>query len=326
MNGDILRWNPKTFPLKVFIDFNNTSQYPDYYNLMITKAFNNWEKSSGFLSFNFVTNKNNADIVIDLKGAPESGCNEAGCKYVIAHTEPIIKKHLLKKMIITIYDKDASGAFFSDKELYNTVLHEIGHSLGIMGHSYSTSDLMYMVNEVAATKSPYFVAYKSDLQYISDADINTLKLLYNIAPTVTNTHIEDVNIKNLIYPEVILGNMNMRGYEKLREAKNYIAEAPNVYIGYIDLAIAYNDVGDFKRALDAFNKALDLCKDNHEKFIVYYNIAALHLNNNKLNDALVYAEQAKALEQNEDILELISNIEHAINTNSKPFWSGWSRK
>ena len=99
-NGDIIRWNPKTFPLKVYIDYNNSDKYPDYYNVVFTRAFNQWHLSVNFLSFDFTTSPDNADIVINLKGTPNTGCQEAGCKYVLAHTEPVIKKHILKKMII----------------------------------------------------------------------------------------------------------------------------------------------------------------------------------------------------------------------------------
>ena len=325
-NGEIIRWNPKTFPLKVYVDYNSTTKYPEYYNWTITRAFNKWHESVDFISFNFVTNQDNADIIIDLKGTPDTGCEESGCKYVLAHTEPVIKRKLLKKMIITVYDKDATGAFFSDRELYNTVLHEIGHALGIMGHSYSTDDLMYLENKVSSNPRTVFIQSHSTTQLISKKDISTLKLLYNIVPTITNTPISEINTKNLLYPEVVLGNMKYRSSQKLREARNYIREAPDIPNGYIDLAVAYDELGQFKKAESAFQEALARAKTQDDQYLIYYNFATLYLNHDMPTEALQYARQAQNIKQSEDILDLIGNIEHALNTNSKPFWQDWSKK
>lgn len=320
-NGEIIRWNPKTFPLKVYISNENNENYPDYYNSEVLKAFGQWTASSGFIPFTFINSEKAAQIILRFKKSPTTNCSDNKCKYVIAHTNPVIKKRYLKQMIITIYDRDANGSFFSDKELFSTVLHEIGHALGIMGHSYSTDDLMYMANRTNSKENVLFVKYRSDFQYISPQDINTLKLLYNLAPTISNTSIEDFNIESLIYPPIVLGSSNKMGLQKLKEAKDYIEQAPNLPNGYIDMAIAYDDLGDFDKALDSFQKAFNLAKEDNDKYIILYNIAAMYLNNNKPDSALGYAKQAQAIDNNEDIADLLSNIEHAISTKSKPFWT-----
>ena len=87
-------------------------------------------------------------------------------------------------MTIILYSKDPFGNFFSDKELYNTILHEIGHALGIMGHSYSSEDLMYMATD---NDSNFYAPYRSSFQYLSSKDINTIKLLYKMFPDISNT-------------------------------------------------------------------------------------------------------------------------------------------
>ena len=315
---DIIRWNPKTFPLKVFVSSTIDKSYPEYYNTEVTRAFGQWAASSGFIAFDFIDNPNAADIVVNFQELPKDNCSENGCKYIIAHTVPTIKKNILKQMTITVYDRDANGSFFSDKELYNTVLHEIGHALGIMGHSYSTDDLMYMTNENSA--NPLFVRYRSDFQYISIKDVSTLRLLYNIVPTISNTPVSEFNTQNLIYPPIIFGNTKNLSKQKLKEAKNYIEQAPNIPNGYIDLAIAYDDLGQFEKALEAFQKAFNLAKTNSDKYIVLYNLAAMYLNNNNPETALSYAKQAQQINRSEEIAELIGNIEHAINTKTAPFW------
>ena len=320
LNSDIIRWNPKTFPLKVYISSKGTNTYPEYYSTEVVRAFSQWTASSGFVSFKIADKEANSQIVVHYKNSPATSCEGANCKYIVAHTDPVIKGGLLKKMIITIYDRDANGSFFSDKELYSTVLHEIGHALGIMGHSYSTDDLMYMSNQVNSDSNRLFIKHRSAFQYISLKDISTLKLLYNIVPTISNTHISEFNTKNLIYAPIMLGTAKEMSSQHLKEAQAYVEQAPNLPAGYIDMAIAYDELGQFDKALDAFQKAYNLAKENNDKFIVMYNISVMYLNNNKPESALNYAKQAQKIDDNEDIQELLGNIDHALNTKTKPFW------
>ena len=222
------------------------------------------------ISFKFINNADKADIIVKFKKLPASSCKENGCKYVVAHTTPTIKGDILKNMTITLYDKASNGSFFSDKELYNTILHETGHALGIMGHSYSTDDLMYMSSELNSSQNKLFIKYRSDFQYISLQDVSTLKLLYNLVPDITNTPVSEINTVNMLYPPVVLGNMKVMSNRKLAEAKSYISKAPNLPNGYIDMGIAYDELGNFDKALEAFQKAFNLSKSPEEKYIVLY--------------------------------------------------------
>lgn len=317
LDKDIIRWNPKTFPLKVYINLADISSVPDYYNTEIIRAFGQWQASSGFITFKFMNSPDAADIVVNFAPLPTSSCKENGCKYVVAHTIPTIKNNILKKMTITVYDRDANGSYFSDKELYNTILHEVGHSLGIMGHSYSTDDLMYMSKEV--NKNSIFLKYRSDFQYISIQDISTLKLLYNLVPTITNTPLDEISTDNLIYPPIILGSSKQISTQKLKEAQQYVKEAPNLPNGYIDMAVAYDELGKFDKALEALQNAFNNAKTDSDKYIVLYNYAAMYLNNDKPETALEYAKQAQQIINSEEIADLMSNIEHAISTKSAPF-------
>lgn len=313
----ILRWDTASFPLKVSIDFPMEEKLPPYYRAEVTKAFYQWQNSSGFLKFNFVNNIKDAQIVIKFLPLPKNNCNESGCKYVVAYTEPTIKNNILKKMTITMYDKDAYGNYFSDKELYNTILHEIGHALGIMGHSYSTDDLMYMANN--ENQNSIYTRFRSSFQYISAQDINTVTLLYNLAPDISNVPVSKICKEKLIYPPIILGTLEDMRMDKLKEAKNYIKNAPSLPGGYIDLAIAYAELGKKENAIKALHKALTLSKTQDEQFVVYYNLAVVEMNAKNLTKALEYAKLAQQISNTDEIADLISNIEHAISTRKKPF-------
>lgn len=313
----ILRWDINSFPLKVSIDFPVEDSLPNYYRSEITKAFYQWQNSSKFLTFNFVNNSQDAQIIVKFLPLPGNNCSETGCKYVVAYTEPTIKNDILKKMTITMYDKDANGNYFSDKELYNTILHEIGHALGIMGHSFSTDDLMYMSNE--EHQNNIYLRYRSSFQYISSKDINTITLLYNLAPEISNVPVSHIKKDKLIYPPIILGSLEDMNKGKLKEAENYVKKAPDLPGGYIDLGIAYAELEKKEKAIDALTKALELSKTPQDKFTAYYNLAVVETNLGSREKALEYAKQAQNIQNTEDLEDLILNLEHSLATNKKPF-------
>ena len=325
MNNMILRWNLEKSPLKIYTGALKNMNVPTYYTDVITRAFGQWTASTRFLKFNFIDNPDNADILVLFDELPANNCDSNGCRYVVGYTSPTIKKNVLKRMTIVIYDRDAQGNYFSDRELYNTVLHEIGHALGIMGHSYSTNDLMYMGNQVGET-NPLVIKYRSEFQYISYQDVNTIRLLYNMVPDITNTSLSDADISKLIYPPIVLGSSTTIAKRKLREAQVYVKRAPNLAGGYVDLGIAYGELGDTKRAVDAFTIAFNKAKGDQDKYIVLYNMAAMYLNQNKLDLAMQYAKQTQKIANSEEVKELIGNIEHAKVTKSKPFWTDFLKK
>ena len=312
-DNKVLRWDINTFPLKVYIQDNSEVNLPNYYISEIKKCFTTWENSSGFISFTLVKNKKNADIIVDFKQMDNSNCKENGCKYVVAYTVPILKGNRLKQMHITVYDRDPFGNLLSTKELHNTVLHEIGHALGIMGHSDKNYDLMYMStnqNEITNQSLQNYV-------FLTSRDINTLKLLYKLYPDITNVPISEVNTLGLYYPQIILGNSNMINLRKLIDAQNYVKKAPNISGGYIDLGIAFAELGKTKEAEKAFNKALNLATTEDEKAIAYYNLAVVSMNTKKYRDALKYAEISKTILPTEEINELMTAIRQYLSLKTK---------
>lgn len=309
---NLVRWDVNTFPLKVRLEIPITT--PDYYRIEIEKAFLQWTVSTDFLKFEFVE-KGKADINVKFNPLPEDVCEDGICKYVVAYTEPKISGKILKSMTITMYDKDANGNYFSDKELYNTILHEIGHALGIMGHSYSSDDLMYMSSQPEMN----FTRYRRNFQYISKDDLNTINLLYKLIPDISNVPMAKFQKDGLIYAPIVLGNEKDIGRRKIKEAESYILSAPDLPGGYIDLAVAYADMEKYSQAIETLRKALDLAKSDSDRYIIYYNIAVIHMNSNRLEEAEKYLKLAKAINANDDTAELESNLNHAKAAKKKPF-------
>lgn len=292
INNQIMRWDK--FPLKVSIKLDEN--VPSYYRQSILKAMEQWQTSVPFVKFT-LENKY-ADIEIKVMPMPNNVCNEKNCKYIAGYTVPDYKNNHLKKMTVTLYSKDPHGNFFSDKEIYNTTVHELGHALGIMGHSYSIGDLMYM--------STFYSPNNTSFQYLSLKDINTIKLLYKLIPDITNNpHIET---RGLVYAPIVLGTSEQISERKLKEAQNYVKKAPDISNGYVDLGIAYSELGKKKEAIKYFEKAYNLSKTDNEKYIAMFNLAVVYMELNNPNLAMKFAKLAQKYSDTDDIKELILNI------------------
>ncbi len=302
-NG-IVRWNTDKMPLKVGLKhFDNV---PGYYRNEVVAAFNQWQNSVDFLKFEYVQKNSKADIIIEIAPMPKNVCKEGACQYIVGYTVPKIKNNILKKMTITLYDKTPDGKYFSEKVLFNTIMHELGHALGIMGHSYYEGDLMF-VSTTSNNKFDYTRA-RSSFQYLTSGDINTLKLLYKLIPDVSNTPVEEIDTTGLIYAPIIIGTTEEMHERKIEEALAYIQQAPEMSGGYVDLAIAYAELGKNEKAIQSFKKAIKYSKTDSELYLAYYNLAVLYSSMNNKSNALKYAKKAKALKDTDEVIELISRI------------------
>lgn len=298
--NDILRWDIRSFPLKLYIE--NPDDVPAYYVTNINKAFDKWASRTNFVKFTQVNDAKNADIIISFKDIPSSSCSGKICNYTVAYTEPEISgKNILKKMHLTFYKTNPRNDRFSEYEVYNTALHEIGHTLGIMGHSEFPMDIMYAQKETSSTYMPSLTS-----QDLNARDINTLILLYRIEPTISNT--PNLSSETFYYAPLIIGEDDERIQKKIQEYSDYISRYPNISSGYINLASAYADSGDFDKALSTLNKGSMYVQSNDERFLIEYNKAAIYFNQQKYSLALEAANNAKSIKDDNAVNELIDEI------------------
>ena len=148
-------------------------------------------------------------------------------------------------------------------------------------------------------------------QRLSSRDINTLVLLYRIEPTITNT--PNLVSETFYYAPLIIGEDEERITQKINEYTNYINKYPKISSGYINLASAYADAGEFDRALSILNKGEVYVKSNDEKFLIEYNRAVVYFNQQKYNQALEAAYAAKAIKEDNAVNELINEIKQSGN-------------
>ena len=299
LNNKIVRWSK--FPIKISIINNSGTNVPEYYRTEVLRAFSLWQGETKFLQFEEVNNPSDAVIVIEIKKLPDNVCEGKVCRYVLGFTTPEYSGSHLNKMNIVLYDQNPYGKFFTDRELFNTVLHEIGHALGIMGHSYNSNDVMYMSAEDNIYKED-----RSYFQYLSEQDINTIKLLYKLIPDITDAISE--NTKNLVYAPIVLGTEEDISNRKVEEAKNYIKNAPDLSGGYMDLGIAYSELNRTDEAIEAMQKAYSLAKNDNEKYLCLFNLSVINFNSENPQKALEYALMAQKISDTPEIRELISKI------------------
>ena len=317
MGDKILRWDITKLPLKVYIK-NNSATAPDYFIPQIQNAFLKWQKASANLvKFTFTNDEKNSDIFVTINPSKDmKKCTKENCKYSVAYTRPKINANILKKMDISFYDSNNLSQPFSETEIYNTALHEIGHALGIMGHSYNKGDIMYM-EAVQENGFENLMPSKPQMQILSQNDMNTLNLLYKLIPNITNTPQEEFDTSHQFFSPIIIGDPEEISIKELLEAQNYINNAPDLPNGYIDLALAFSSAKQYDNALENLNKALTLCSNDQERYLVYYNLSLVYMDINDWQNSLMAAINAEQIDPTSDIEGIIGLINYKMNNKDK---------
>ena len=146
----------RVMPINVWIQSGN-------YKASAKKAFTEWQtKTQGLVRFYFVENPKNAQIKVSF--ADDISQTASGDALGITNLAIVGGKYINSaEMNIKVTTK--SGAKQSPAQVYSVVLHEVGHALGIRGHSHNRYDVMYPSDD----------NYRNVL---SNRDINTVKQIY----------------------------------------------------------------------------------------------------------------------------------------------------
>ena len=209
----------------------------------------------------------------------------------------------MTKMVMTFYRTNPLNKAFTPYEIYNTALHEFGHTLGIMGHSENPNDIMYSLKE--DSEQPYMFE-TAKFQGLSARDLKTLVLLYRVKPTISN--VKDLSSESFYYAPLVLGGEDAILLNKLAEYRKYIAQYPNMASGYINIASVYSDLGDNNLALENLLLAEQYAQNSDEEYIIMYNRAIIYYNSQDYNKALEYARRAKSIKDEQNVNDLISDI------------------
>lgn len=289
-NQKIMRWSEPS----ITYGFKENPEIPNYYKDEIRKAFIEWEKATKHQIY-FSEVNTNPNIIIKFE--TENPANTEKKKYIVAYTTPIINLNTLDKMEIIFYLKDPFGKEFTENQIYNTALHEIAHALGFMGHSNNCENIMYFTKDT-------LIEHHDLREQLTEADINTIKLLYKIKPQIT----DKPDIIAEYAPFMVLGSEEEVNNKKIEEARLYIKKAPNLPAGYIDLAEEYVVAKDYKKAIKSLERALKYADTEEIRSMIYFNLAVTNFYIDSFDKALDYLEKSMKINDTEEKHYLLAEI------------------
>ncbi len=160
INGRLCKWDKpfvNVFVMQITSGISNKNLFYSEVNRAINIWNNVLKQSSINLTLNIVNEATNADIVVHWTKVGR--VFEGMCKY------PSVINGVFKKISIDIgLPNEFSGKNTTIESIFSTILHELGHSLGL-GHGVDIDDVMY-------------VPHQKNVSVPSENDIYVLKQIY----------------------------------------------------------------------------------------------------------------------------------------------------
>ena len=168
-DGHLIRWPDHCFPLTFYIApfrwYRGRGEEGKYYG-MVTQALRVWEQASqNKCRFQLVNNLNDSQINLEWKRVDRKSLG-----YCLFNFDAQARLYSAEVQI-GLSDGILHAKYMDENEVYHTILHEIGHALGL-GHSPYTSDIMYTPHQYGNVS-------------LSKRDINSIRWLYNLPLATT---------------------------------------------------------------------------------------------------------------------------------------------
>lgn len=217
-DGLLMKW--AKFPINVYID-------PKRQKTLAEKAFKQWQdKTNNLVSFNFVNAPETAQISVNFMDKLESSSTKDS--YVAGFSKPYYQgENIVKSNINILTINPATRQPIEDSFVYFTTLHEIGHSLGLKGHSPKSEDVMY-----GQASDP-----KANL---TQRDINTMNLFYKTDK------------------KTLASRSKGQTDVQLQQALAYVKATPDKAVGWANLGDIYRNKKMYSEAIQNYNKAISI--------------------------------------------------------------------
>lgn len=167
LSGSVTKWTQDHMPLKVYLaPTQGVVGYKPGYMDGVKSSFQEWaDASGGKVSFVYVTDKDKNDISFVFSNDIKAVSNPAEGGEAKVYPGP---KGIVKSTIVVLTLDPSPAQQMSEGLMRWICLHEIGHALGLMGHSSQHNDVMYSSMPLATID-----------RGLSERDKNTLKYLYS---------------------------------------------------------------------------------------------------------------------------------------------------
>lgn len=174
VNG-VARWPAERLPIKVFIQEGRPEVgYTVELKETLKQAFQDWSAvSPDHLKFEFLASRDNAQIICDWTNDPKKMMTPKEGGYAIVTPD---MKGILHADILILTVPPAGSKTMPPNFAKRVALHEVGHAIGLLGHSSSPTDVMY--DTVPPNDQP---------TALSDRDKHTIVSLYTAAPGILVT-------------------------------------------------------------------------------------------------------------------------------------------
>ncbi|OGU77589.1 MAG: hypothetical protein A2V93_05630 [Ignavibacteria bacterium RBG_16_34_14] len=162
-------WDFSVYPLKVYVKKSSSRNFKDKYKTYIDYAFKIWSAADERIKFIYSKSESDADIIFTFENNLMEKYDE---NYLGLTDYELEKNNRIIHSFIEISLLKFDDRKISDGEIKSTIIHELGHALGL-GHSSNHADLMY----------PYISEDSSDkLSYVelSTGDIEAVRSVVNL--------------------------------------------------------------------------------------------------------------------------------------------------